>query len=84
MEVFLPTEEISRLQDVLKHQRTYFFISCGSKEAGVKWLSCDYLKGQQFLSSKRGGSDSEGPMEMFLAKVIGVPVQILPSLNKCC
>ena len=79
LEVFLPIEEISKLQNVLKYQRTCPFISFGSKEAGVKWISCDCLKGQQFLSSKRGGSDSEGPMEMFLAKVIRVPVQILPT-----
>ena len=79
LEVFLPIEEISRLQDVLKYQRTCPFISFGSKEAGVKWLSCDCLKAQQFFSSKRDGSDSEGPMEMFLTKVIGVPVQILPT-----
>ena len=79
LEVFLPIEEISKLQNVLKYQRTCPFISFGSKEAGVKWIFCDCLKEQQFLSSKRGGSDSEGPMEMFLAMVIRVPVQILPT-----
>lgn len=50
------------------------------KEAGVRHcVSCDYLKGQEFMSFQGIKLNSEGPIAMLLATVFWGLLQILPT-----